>query len=65
MTRSEALNRIYADIYSDTAADGETPDICAYTASRCRAFYADCSNRVLEGVIEDHTGIRPSITGGR
>lgn len=65
MTRSEALNRIYADIYNDTAADGEAPDICAYTASRCRAVYADCSNRVLEGVIEDHTGTRPVIRNDR
>ena len=65
MTRSEALQRIYDDIYGDTAAFGEPHDVCAQTAQRCRDFYSGCSNTVLEGAIEDHTGIRPSIKGDR
>lgn len=61
MTRYEALNIIYRDIYQDTASFGEPPDICAFTANRCRDFYSHCSNSVLEGAIEDHTGRRPVI----
>ena len=64
MTRSEALELIYRDIYQDTASFGESPDICAYTANQCRDFYSSCSNAVLAGAVEDHTGIRPSIVGG-
>ena len=63
MTRAEALQLIYQDVYDDTASFGEPPDICAFTAHRCRGFYSDCSNSVLEGVIEDHTGTRPVIRG--
>ena len=62
MTRSEALNLIYRDIYQDTASFGEPPDICAYTANQCRDFYSNCSNSVLEGAVEDHTGSRPVIS---
>ena len=65
MTRIEALNLIYQDIYQDTASFGEPPDICAYTANQCRDFYSNCSNAVLAGVVEDHTGIRYAISGDR
>ena len=61
MTRAEALTIIYNDVYNDTASFGESPDICAYTAHRCRDFYSSCSLAVLEGAIEDHTGVRPVI----
>lgn len=65
MTRSEALAIIYRDAYEDAASFGEHPDICAFSANQCREFYSTCSNRALEGAIEDHTGTRPVIRGGR
>lgn len=61
MTRAEALQLIYRDIYEDAASFGEEPDICAYSAHQCREFYSSCSNAVLAGAVEDHTGVRPVI----
>lgn len=65
MTRSEALAIIYRDAYEDAASFGEHPDICAFSAQQCRAFYATASKACLASAIEDHTGTRYVITEDR
>ena len=60
-TRKQALDRIWSDAYEDASSFDEPEDVCRFSADRVRSFYADCSNAVLAGALEDHLGWRPTV----
>ena len=60
-TREQALERLWADAYNDASSFDEPEDVCRYSADRVRSFYADLSNAVLAGALEDHLGWRPKV----
>jgi len=60
-TRKQALDRLWSDAYEDASSFDEPEDVCRFSADRVRSFYADCSDAVLAGALEDHLGWRPTV----
>ena len=60
-TRKQALDRLWSDAYEDASSFDEPEYICRFSADRVRSFYANCSDAVLAGALEDHLGWRPTV----